>query len=61
MAGNEERAKRIKTQSHPPTNSGHHPSSVVLSDGAQAKRAQRGDEQEEEGEGKLRQPSYKAA
>ncbi len=63
MAENEERARRINTLSHPPTSSGHRPSSVVLNDGAQAQREQRGEEQEEEGEGewKLRQPFYKAA
>lgn len=62
----EERARRINTLSHPPTSSGRRPSSVVLSDGAQAQRAQRGEEQEEqeeegEGEWKLRQPFYRAA
>lgn len=35
----------------PPAGSGHRPSSVVLSDGAQAQRAQRGEEQEGEGGG----------
>lgn len=44
-----------------PTRSGHRPSSVVLSDGAQAQRAQRGEEQKGEGEWKLQQPFYKAA
>ena len=67
----EERARKINTLSHPPTSSGRRPSSVVLSDGAQAQRAQRGEEQEEEeeeededegeGEWKLRQPFYRAA
>lgn len=52
MADNEERARRIKTLSHPPTSSGHSPSSVVLSDGAQAQRAQRGEEQEGRGTGR---------
>lgn len=52
MAEDEERAKRINTLSHPPASSGHRPSSVVLSDGAQAQRAQRGEEQEKEGGGK---------
>lgn len=53
MAEDEERAKRINTLSHPPpAGSGHRPSSVVLSDGAQAQRAQRGEEQEGEGGGK---------
>ena len=68
----EERTRRINTLSHPPSSSGRRPSSVVLSDGAQAQRVQRGEEQEEEeeeeeeeGEGewewKLRQPFYRAA
>lgn len=61
MAENEERAIRINTLSLPPTGSGHRPSSVVLSDGTQAQRAQRGEEQKGEGERKLRQPFYKAA
>lgn len=57
----EDRARGINTLSHPPTSSGHPPSSGALSDGAQALRAQRGEEQEGEGEWKLRQPFYKAA
>lgn len=61
MAENEERAKGINTASHPPASSGHRPSSVARSDGAQAQQAQRGEEQEGEGEGKLWQPFYIAA
>lgn len=52
MAEDEERAERIKTRAHPPPSSGRRPSSAALSDGAQAKRAQRGGELEKEGGGK---------
>lgn len=51
----------MNAPSHPPTSSGHSPPSAVLSDAAQAQQAQRGEEQEGEGEGKLWQPFYIAA
>lgn len=41
MVENEERWRRINTLSHPPSSSGHSPSSVVLSDGAGSESAER--------------------